>query len=74
MGSQSGNGYRVELYRYKCILKVMETMRLFLTRLSIVAGVVSVFVGMSEDSMSIVIGGGLLMTLGVVFIILERKI
>jgi hypothetical protein len=52
----------------------METTRLFLTRLCVVAGVISVFAGMSEDSMAIVIGGGLLMALGATFIILERKI
>lgn len=57
----------------------MEVIKILLSRLSIIIGVCAVFVGMglagdgSMGSMSVVIGGGLFMALGVVFIILERN-
>ena len=56
----------------------MEMIRIFLSRLSIIIGVLAVFIGMAmsgeipSGSMSVVIGGGLFMALGVTFIILER--
>ena len=55
----------------------MNIVKMFLSSLSIVIGVCAVFVGMlmsreSSGSMSIVIGGGLFMALGIVFLIQER--
>lgn len=52
---------------------------MLLSRLAILIGVFSVFTGMmaatdnSASSISIVIGGGLFMALGITFVILERN-
>lgn len=57
----------------------METIKMLLSRLAILIGVFSVFTGMmaatdnSASSISIVIGGGLFMALGITFVILERN-
>ena len=55
------------------MVDIMEMARMFLSRLSIVIGVVSVFLGMSDSEMTLVIGGGFFMALGIVFIVLERN-
>ena len=54
-------------------MNAMEMTRMFLSRLSLIIGVVSVFMGMSDSSMTLVIGGGFFMALGTTFIILERN-
>jgi len=54
------------------MVNAMEMVRIFLSRLSLIIGVVSVFIGMSDSEMTLVIGGGLFMALGATFVILER--
>jgi len=51
----------------------MKTFNIIFGIISLLIGIFSVIGGMSTDSLSVVIGGGLFMALGVITLILSEK-